>query len=124
MMDNKNELMVVDASQESAEDTGEVELVLKLTKPYKFDGQTYTEVDLHGLEDVTAGVLERVGKIFAKKKPGVNPALMEMDLTYCTLLAQRVSKLPLEFFDGLPARDAINLKTLVTNFLYGGDGED
>ena len=45
-------------------------------------------------------------------------------MTYCVLLAQRVSKLPLEFFNDLPARDAIQLKTLVTNFLYGGDGED
>lgn len=107
-------------------DTGDAEedLVLKLSKPYNFDGQAYTEVDLHGLEDVTTATLENVGKIYGKKKPGANPALMEMDMAYCVLLAQRVSKLPLEFFNGLPARDAIKLKTLVTNFLYGGDGED
>ena len=47
-----------------------------------------------------------------------------MSLTFCTYLAQRVAKLPLEFFTGLPAKEAIKLKTLVTNFLYGGDGED
>ena len=91
---------------------------------YKFGGQEYTEVDLSGLEDVTAGVLENVGKIAAKKNPGMNPALQEMSLTFCTYLAQRVAKLPLEFFTGLPAKEAIKLKTLVTNFLYGGDGED
>ena len=112
------------AGAEGGEDTEPEDLVLRFGKPYKFGGQEYTEVDLSGLEDVTAGVLESVGKITAKKNPGMNPALQEMSLTFCTYLAQRVAKLPLEFFTGLPAKEAIKLKTLVTNFLYGGDGED
>lgn len=109
---------------EDAEGTEPEDLVLRFAKPYKFGGVEYTEVDLSGLEDVTAGVLESVGKITAKKNPGMNPALQEMSLTFCTYLAQRVAKLPLEFFTGLPAKEAIKLKALVTNFLYGGDGED
>ena len=112
------------AGAEGGEDTEPEDLVLRFGKPYKFGGQEYTEVDLSGLEDVTAGVLENVGRIAAKKNPGMNPALQEMSLTFCTYLAQRVAKLPLEFFTGLPAKEAIKLKTLVTNFLYGGDGED
>lgn len=113
-----------EAGAEDAEDTEPEDLVLRFSKPYKFGGAEYTEVDLSGLEDVTAGVLENVGKITAKKNPGMNPALQEMSLTFCTYLAQRVAKLPLEFFTGLPAKEAIKLKALVTNFLYGGDGED
>ena len=109
---------------EGAEDTEPEDLVLRFAKPYKFGGMEYIEVDLSGLEDVTAGTLESVGKIVAKKNPGMNPALQEMSLTFCTYLAQRVAKLPLEFFTGLPAKETIKLKTLVTNFLYGGDGED
>lgn len=118
------EAMEAQARAEGGEDTEPEDLVLRFGKPYKFGGQEYTEVDLSGLEDVTAGVLENVGKIAAKKNPGMNPALQEMSLTFCTYLAQRVAKLPLEFFTGLPAKEAIKLKTLVTNFLYGGDGED
>lgn len=113
-----------EAGTEDAEGTEPEDLILRFAKPYKFGGQEYTEVDLSGLEDVTAGVLERVGKITAKKNPGMNPALQEMSLTFCTYLAQRVAKLPLEFFTGLPAKEAIKLKAMVTNFLYGGDGED
>ena len=113
-----------EAGIEDAEDTEPEDLVLRFAKPYKFGGVEYTEVDLSGLEDVTAGVLENVGKIVAKKNPGMNPALQEMSLTFCTYLAQRVAKLPLEFFTGLPAKEAIKLKALVTNFLYAGDGED
>ena len=118
------EAMEAQARAEGGEDTEPEDLVLRFGKPYKFGGQEYTEVDLSGLEDVTAGVLESVGKIAAKKNPGMNPALQEMSLTFCTCLAQRVAKLPLEFFTGLPAKEAIKLKALVTNFLYGGDGED
>ena len=118
------EAVEAQAGTEGGEDTEPEDLVLRFGKPYKFGGQEYTEVDLSGLEDVTAGVLENVGKIAAKKNPGMNPALQEMSLTFCTYLAQRVAKLPLEFFTGLPAKEAIKLKALVTNFLYGGDGED
>ena len=118
------EAMEAQAGAEDGEDTEPEDLVLRFGKPYKFGGQEYTEVDLSGLEDVTAGVLESVGKITAKKNPGMNPALQEMSLTFCTYLAQRVAKLPLEFFTGLPAKEAIKLKAMVTNFLYGGDGED
>ena len=118
------EAMEAQAGAEDGEDTEPEDLVLRFGKPYKFGGQEYTEVDLSGLEDVTAGVLENVGKIAAKKNPGMNPALQEMSLTFCTCLAQRVAKLPLEFFTGLPAKEAIKLKTMVTGFLYGGDGED
>lgn len=109
---------------EDKEGTEPEDLVLRFAKPYKFGGVEYTEVDLSGLEDVTAGILQSVGKIVAKKNPGMNPALQEMSLIFCTYLAQRVSKLPLEFFERLPAKEAIKLKALVTNFLYAGDGED
>lgn len=118
------EAMEAQAGAEDGEDTEPEDLILRFAKPYKFGGQEYTEVDLSGLEDVTAGVLESVGKITAKKNPGMNPALQEMSLTFCAYLAQRVAKLPLEFFTGLPAKEAIKLKAMVTNFLYGGDGED
>ena len=112
------------AEAEAGEGTEPEDLVLRFGKPYKFGGVEYVEVDLSGLEDVTAGVLENVGKIVSKKNPGMNPALLEMSMPFCNYLAQRVAKLPLEFFTNLPAKEAIKLKTMVTNFLYGGDGED
>ena len=118
------EALEAQAGAEDGEDTEPEDLVLRFGKPYKFGGQEYTEVDLSGLEDVTAGALENVGKIAAKKNPGMNPALQEMSLTFCIYMAQRVAKLPLEFFEKLPAKEAIKLKTMVTGFLYGGDGED
>lgn len=109
---------------EAAQAGAEESLVLKLTKPYVFEGKTYEELDLSGLEDVTAGTLESVGRQVSKKNPGINPAILEMSTPFCHMLASRVTKQPLEFFQRLPAKDGIALKALITNFLYGGDGED
>ena len=50
----------------------EESLILKFRRPYPFEGQEYTELDLSGLENVTAGTLENIGKIMAKKSPGLN----------------------------------------------------
>lgn len=100
------------------------ELVLKLSKPYAFEGETHTEVDLSGLETVTAGTLERAGKTVLQQAPALNPAMLESTLTFCVELAVRVTGKPYEFFRGLPFRDAMRLKALVSNFLYGGAGGD
>ena len=100
----------------------EESLILKFRRPYPFEGQEYTELDLSGLENVTAGTLENIGKIMAKKSPGLNPATIEMEMGYCELLAARVTGKPLEFFQRLPARDAIALKSKIVGFLYGGMG--
>lgn len=98
------------------------DLVLRFQKPYSFEGETYTEVDLSGLEDLSAADLCKVGKM-VKKIDGVDP-IAEMSLPYAIFMAARVTGKPLEFFQQLPAREAIKLKNLVAGFLYGGDGEE
>lgn len=107
----------------AAPDTEDQEdLVLRFKKPYSFEGETYTEVDLSGLEDLSAADLCKVGKM-VKKIDGVDP-IAEMSLPYAIFMAARVTGKPLEFFQQLPAREAIKLKNLVAGFLYGGDGEE
>lgn len=107
----------------AAPDTEDQEdLVLRFKKPYSFEGETYTEVDLSGLEDLSAADLCKVGKM-VKKIDGVDP-IAEMSLPYAIFMAARVTGKPIEFFQQLPAREAIKLKNLVAGFLYGGDGEE
>lgn len=97
-------------------------MILTFAKPYQFEGQTYNEVDLSGMEDTTGGDLSAVGKILTKK--GIVAPVPEMTMEFSQYMAARVSRLPVEFFMGLPSREAIKLKNLVTGFLYGGAGED
>lgn len=106
-----------------APDTEDQEdLVLRFKKPYSFEGETYTEVDLSGLEDLSAADLCKVGKM-VKKTDGVDP-IAEMSLPYAIFMAARVTGKPLEFFQQLPAREAVKLKNLVVGFLYGEVGEE
>lgn len=107
----------------AAPDTEDQEdLVLRFKKPYSFEGETYTEVDLSGLEDLSAADLCKVGKM-VKKIDGVDP-IAEMSLPYAIYMAARVTGKPLEFFQQLPAREAVKLKNLVVGFLYGEVGEE
>ena len=105
-----------------AEEPEEESLVLKFRKPYKFEGVEYTEVDLSAMEDLTAADLCAVGKIM--NKLGIVNPVAEMTGDYAIYMAARASGKPVEFFQGLPPKESIKLKNMVTGFLYGGDGED
>ena len=100
----------------------EESLVLKFKKPYKFEGREYTEVDLSAMEDMTAADLCAVGKIMTRL--GIVNPVAEMTVDYAIYMAARASGKPVEFFQGLPTKEGIKLKNMVTGFLYGGDGED
>ena len=113
-----------EAGTEDAEDTEQEDLVLRFAKPYKFGGMEYTEVDLSGLEDTTAGDLARCAKITTRKHKGLNTATLEMTTEYSITMAHIVTKLPLEFFERMPSKSAIELKGIVVGFLFGADGED
>ena len=106
----------------TAEEPEEESLVLKFRTPYKFEEQEYTEVDLSGMEDMTAGDLCAVAKL-ANRDLGVTP-IPEMTLPYAMYMAARASHKPVEFFKGLPPVEAMKLKNMVAGFLYGGDGEE
>lgn len=108
----------------TGEDNEPEDLVLKLSKPYVFEGRTYEELDLSGLENATAGDLARAAKITSKKHRGLNAATLEMTAEYAAVMGHLVTKLPLEFFERMPAKDAIALKGKVVGFLFNADGEE
>ena len=118
------DMEALEAQAKGEEDTEPEDLVLRFGKPYKFGGQEYTEVDLSGLEDTTAGDLARCAKITTRKHKGLNTATLEMTTEYSITMAHIVTKLPLEFFEHMPSKSAIELKGIVVGFLFGAGGED
>lgn len=92
-------------------------LVIKLSKPYRFEGKTYGEIDLHGLEDLTAADMIAANRLLSRN--GNVDFLQEMTLEYACTLASKGSEHPVEFFKGLPPKDAMKLKSRITGFLYG-----
>ena len=118
------DMEALEAQTKGEEDAEPEDLVLRFGKPYKFGGQEYTEVDLSGLEDTTAGDLARCAKITTRKHKGLNTATLEMTTEYSITMAHIVTKLPLEFFEHMPSKSAIELKGIVVGFLFGAGGED
>lgn len=104
-----------------AVETVEVEndYILRFGKPYTFDDEVYNEVDLSGIEDITAADMIAAQKVMSKG--GTIEVLPEMSMQYACVIASRVAKKPIEFFTGLPAKDAIRLKNIVTGFIFGAD---
>ena len=105
-MDEKN---ITTATPEEEND-----LVLRFAKPY-----TFTEVDLSGLENITAADMIATQKQMTKG--GSVDMLPEMSLQYATIIAARITGKPIEFFTRLPAREAIKLKNIVSGFIFGAD---
>lgn len=93
--------------------------MLRLSREYSFEGETYTYVDLSKLEDISANDMIKAQKIM--EKAGNVSVLPEMSLEYSCIIAGLTTGMPVEFFKQLPAKDAIKLKNMVTSFLYGED---
>jgi hypothetical protein len=95
------------------------DLILKFDKPYQFEKAEYTEIDLSGMESLTAKDLIAADKMFMQN--GQVPLMSEMSLGYACIIAHKASQKPIEFFENFPARDAVKLKNMVTGFFYGQD---
>lgn len=99
----------------------ENQYILNFAKPYEFEGVTYTDIDLSGLENINAATWMSVSTAVLRKNPSINAATLEMSPLFVQHLAARAAKQPLEFFENLPIKEAIKLKAMVLGFLYGED---
>lgn len=109
-----------EAAAAEAEDTEEVSLVIKLKKPFKFEGKEYTEIDLSGLEDLRASDMIAVNKRMQRTAQGID-VMPEVSLEYACELAAKGARLPVEFFMSLPPKEAMKVKNRVMGFLFGSD---
>ena len=92
------------------------DLVIKYKKPYNFEGEIHTELDLHGLEDLRGRDLTNIEKAF--NKSGVSSFTPESTTTYAKIVATKVTGLPAEYFEDLPVREVEKIKVAVINFFY------
>lgn len=90
------------------------EYLIKFKKPYSFEGKEYNELDLSGIQELTAEDLCSAQKMM--QDMGNFATMPEIDYTYNFILASKAAKLPLEFFNGLPGRYAAKIKMMVTGY--------
>lgn len=91
--------------------------VVKFSRSYSFEGESYSEVDLAGMDDLTAkDMIEAEKYLF---KTGTVSALPDQAVGYVCFIASKISDQPIEFFMGLSPRDMNRVKNKVTGFFYG-----
>lgn len=93
--------------------------VLHFDKPYCFEGKVYKSIDLSGVQDIKAADMIEGQKHISRN--GEFSATPELSLDYSCFIASKISGEPIEFFYGLPAREALKLKNRMTGFFYGTD---
>jgi len=91
--------------------------IVKFDKPFEFEGQTYTEVDISAVENLSGARIAQLEKLFYKM--GHNTPLAEMSIAYTMIVAANATDHPLAFFEQLPAKEATKVKFAVSNFLLG-----
>jgi hypothetical protein len=117
-MDNV-EYLAPNMAENTKETVNENKYRVEFKKPYKFEGQEYTAIDLSGIEGLTVADLTTADQQFIQS--GQIATLNEMALGYACIVAARATGKPIEFFKGLPANEGIKIKGVVTNFFYDMD---
>ena len=120
--DNRSNEEIEEEIEASADSVNEEKLtendlayIHKFSKPYVFDGETYTEIDLTGLKDFTTADAERVDRVMMKMGHRVTNKIQ--DTTYIKHLAMRVTGKPVEFFNSLPWKEMLMIQGIVQMYL-------
>lgn len=116
-MQDQKDAATVAASPEP--DQEENNYLIKFRKPFIWEDETYTEIDMSGLEDLSAK--DMIAAQRTMERSGSINVLPEMSLEYACIFASRATGMPVEFFQALPPKEAIKVKNKVTNFFYGED---
>lgn len=83
-------------------------------KPFEFEGKEYKDITLD-LESLTGHDISAVKREWTAA--GNFSAIPVTDSDFCAAVAARASKLPVEFFYALPAKEYARLTQAVSNFL-------
>ncbi len=93
-----------------------LDMYVKFSKPYVFEDDTYKGIDMSCLEKLNTNDLVEIEKKFYKQ--GVTSFNPENTATYAKIVAWKATGLPIEFFDSLPVKEMLKIKSRVVNFFY------
>ena len=80
------------AAQEPEEEN---KYLIKFRKPFVWEDNTYTEIDMSGLEDLSAK--DMIAAQRTMEKSGSINVLPEMSLEYACIFASKATKMPVEY---------------------------
>lgn len=105
-----------DSGEDSKGESDDLDMYVKFSKPYVFEDDTYDGIDMSCLENLTTDDLTEIEKKFYKQ--GIASFNPENTAVYAKIVAWKATGLPIEFFNQLPVRDMLKIKSRVVNFFY------
>lgn len=87
--------------------------IMRLEKPYYFEGKQYTEVDLNGVADLNS--LNESAAENRLTRAGFMVTDTSYNYLYACILAGMATGLPEEFFTGLPLYEVLKIKNAVND---------
>ena len=87
--------------------------VMRLEKPYPFDGKEYKEIDLNGIADLSSMHDSAAENRMARE--GFMVTETSFNYLYACVIASMAAKLPEDFFTGLPLYETVKLKNAVND---------
>lgn len=92
--------------------------ILILSKPYRFEGVEYHEIDLRGLDKLTIQDAIDIQKKFLNQQEVAGLVVTETTTAFAMELASRATGLPIEFFKLLPRNAGRKVKGIVQQHLH------
>ena len=87
--------------------------IMRLEKPYYFEGKQYTEIDLNGVADLNS--LNESAAENRLTRAGFMVTDTSYNYLYACILAGMATGLPEEFFTGLPLYEVLKIKNAVND---------
>lgn len=117
MAEEKNMTVTTEEKTEAAAPKTENQYLLKLNRPYVFEGTEYAEIDLAGLDKLTAqDAINAQRQLFAEREPAAM-LLCETTTAFVRILAAKATGLPIEFFKLAPRGISRRIYGLVMEYL-------
>lgn len=110
--ENDKDIVIVDENNIIVEDE---EYKINFNQSYFFEGEEYKSIDLLKMTEMTTRELKNIHKKVSRDNSG-SELIPESSLTFAIEVAHMVTKLPLEFFYNLSAKDMTKIRLKVFNF--------
>lgn len=110
---------IVEIKDGKVEVTPDNDMVLGLTRTYKFEEEEVSTLDLSGLVDIIADDVIKANNIMAND--GAAAVIPENTLYFALIIASFVTGMPVQFFKGLKPKDAFKVKRYVSHYFFGED---
>lgn len=105
--------VIYDEAENMNVDSNTENHIMRLEKPYYFEGKQYTEVDLNGVADLNS--LNESAAENRLTRAGFMVTDTSYNYLYACILAGMATGLPEEFFTGLPLYEVLKIKNAVND---------